>query len=102
MMTEKELRIVVRHVLQETKQNVNEIVEPFEPALISQLRRVNSELESSAYEHDAFEEISAAHTAITRLIKKLKQAPEQSFGKRPSGTRVRAAAPVAAESRKRK
>lgn len=84
-----------------TESVVREVIEPFEPALISQLRKVNAELEDSAYDFDdAGAEIRAAHTAITALVKKLQRAPTNSFGKRKSGTFVRSpTAAVAAEGK---
>lgn len=84
-------------------EKLDEVIEPFEPALVSQLRKVNSELESSAYDFDdATAEIRAAHTAISALLKKLQRAPTSSFGKRKSGTFVRSPeAPVAVEGKSR-
>ena len=100
-MSSKALREFINIVVSERA--TNEAIEPFEPALISQLRKINAELESSAYDfEDATAEIRAAHTAITALVKKLQRQPTSSFGKRKSGTFVRSpSAAVAVEGKKR-
>ena len=86
-LTEEQLRKLVQQVL-------SEVVEPFELDLVNKLRGITKELDKVAFaggEFDgAFEEIAAAHTAISGLINKLKQ-PANKPVKRSSGTYATAA-----------
>lgn len=61
---------------------IREIAEPFELDIVSRLVALNNELDKVAFSGDekfdkAFEEITAAHTAIARLVGKLKQPARQ-------------------------
>lgn len=90
--TEGELRSLIHHMM-------TEMSEPFQDLragdIVSQLQKLNAELDKVAFSDDekfdsAFEEITAAHTAIERLLgklnKKVAPAPQR---------------PVHAESRQR-
>lgn len=85
---------------------VHEVVEPFDLDLVNKLRAINKELDRVAFsggEFDgAFEEIAAAHTAISRLVEKLKQKPERPTSKRPVTASRSGTYATAAEGRRRK
>lgn len=55
---------------------LSELIEPFEPDIVNQLRTVGDQLDRMAFSDDkydaAFDEISGAHKAIKQLIAKLK------------------------------
>ncbi len=67
-------------------QLVSEVVEPFELDLVNKLKQLNNELDKVAFQEaydGAFEEITAVHTAIDRLVNRLKQPASTKQG---SGT----------------
>lgn len=105
-LTETELRRMIQLLIKESKgTHLNELTEPFQNAqsqdIIKNLQTLSSELDKVAFSDDekfdsAFEEITAAHTAIERLLSKLNvktTAKPKPAVKMPS---------VHAESRKRK